>query len=259
MNATIRVTIVTGIVACRVMADRATTTAPPLRSSLSLLSQLGVTWARDKEPRPYCRGGEWAAGELPLPSLLTNTSLRGATVRSRLLNASATRVGSVAAPFGPSPYQSAHHSHTLPCMSHKPQAFACFVPTGWILLSLLFECQANLSKSPANRPVVPPRQAHSHCASVGSVHRHPAGNRPFAFSFRQNSDAVSQLTVSTGSSLPLKLLGLLPDTASHCACVTSVRPSQNDLVSVTWWGVSSGARASHSHCFCRYWMAMFRD
>jgi hypothetical protein len=39
----------------------------------------------DQEPRPYCRGGEWKAGESPLPALLTYPSLRGATVRSRLL------------------------------------------------------------------------------------------------------------------------------------------------------------------------------
>ena len=42
-------------------------------------------------------------------------------------------VGSVTAPDGYVPNQSAHHSRTLPCMSYNPQAFGCFCFTGCAL------------------------------------------------------------------------------------------------------------------------------
>ena len=41
-------------------------------------------------------------------------------------------VGSVAEPPGYAPYQSWHHSQTLPFMSYKPQAFGFFSPTGCV-------------------------------------------------------------------------------------------------------------------------------
>ncbi len=63
------------------------------------------------------------------------------------------------------------------------------------------------------------------------------GSRPAArsraVSFPQNSIASSHDTASTGWSSPLNSLGLLPITAVHCPCVTSVRPSQKGCVSFT--------------------------
>ena len=50
--------------------------------------------------------------------------------------------GSIASPRGFGSYQSAHHSHTLPCMSYKPQALAFFSPTGCVCLSEFPLCQA---------------------------------------------------------------------------------------------------------------------
>ena len=46
----------------------------------------------------------------------------------------------------------------------------------------------------------------------------------FAFSLSRNCWQSSQLTCSTGLFGPLKLLGLLPITASHCSCVTRYLP-----------------------------------
>ncbi len=40
-------------------------------------------------------------------------------------------LGSV--PYAKVPYQSRHHSHTLPCMSYNPHGFALFDPTGWVV------------------------------------------------------------------------------------------------------------------------------
>ena len=40
--------------------------------------------------------------------------------------------GSVTGSAAYLPYQSCTHSHTLPCMSYRPQAFGCSCPTGWV-------------------------------------------------------------------------------------------------------------------------------
>jgi len=42
-----------------------------------------------------------------------------------------------------------HLSHTFPCMSYKPHAFGCFVPTGCVVFPLLALCHPIASKSPA--------------------------------------------------------------------------------------------------------------
>ena len=106
---------------------------------------------------------------------------------------------------------------------------------------------------PSFRAVIaPPRQAYSHCASVGRANRYPAGMRPAARSrsvnFTQNASASSRLTQYTGKSsptprLPLpKAAGMSPITSCHCACVTSYWPIQKGCVSVTSCCVSSSCR-----------------
>lgn len=69
------------------------------------------------------------------------------------------------------PYQSEHHSHTLPCISYNPQAFGDFWPTGCSMPPELGEnqacpCNAASSSIPYQRVVVPARDAYSHCASL---------------------------------------------------------------------------------------------
>src|SRR6187455_1318796 len=82
-------------------------------------------------------------------------------------------------PLGPGEYQSAHHSYALPNMSCNPNGFAFFVPTGcanWTLAVMRVSwVQAISSKTLGSFPTPnsvgdPPRQANSHCASVGSVY-----------------------------------------------------------------------------------------
>ena len=124
-------------------------------------------------------------------------------------------VGSVTAPAVYGPYQSAHHSQTLPIVSCRPSGFAAFVATALVMLPLLAEYHATFVSVPKSAVVVPPRHAYSHSASVGS--RMPVSE--------QKLWAFSQLMRSTGLFGRFgKLLGLLPITPCHCACVTSVRP-----------------------------------
>src|SRR5262249_39625282 len=153
------------------------------------------------------------------------------------------------------------HSQTLPCISCSPQGFAGFRPTSCVRLSELTAYHAKsprrFSESPKLHVVcVPPRQAYSHCASVGSVYSQPAGSRPSrrscSVSARQNALASSHDTCSTGNlsvsrpttnSLPApveaKLLGLLCAfglflvTPRYSPCVASYLPSQKPRVSFT--------------------------
>src|ERR1022692_2342843 len=113
-------------------------------------------------------------------------------------------------------------------MSYSPQAFGFFSPTECVLLPEFAAYQAYspscFSSSPKqNLPVLPARQAYSHCASVGNTNLPPCPP-VFALSFTRNCWQSSQLTCSTGFLGPLKWLGLLPITASHCSCVTSYLP-----------------------------------
>ena len=110
-------------------------------------------------------------------------------------------------------------------MSNSPHAFFVFRPTGWGSYLVLSSYQPMSSRRPvpAYGPVLPPRQAYSHSASVGN--RMPA--------FWQNSTQSSHETCSTGRSSPLCSEGLFPITLLHCACVTSVRANQKPFVSVT--------------------------
>ena len=62
-----------------------------------------------------------------------------------------------------------------------------------------------------------------HCASVGNWNL-PAPEPACALRLPRNCWQSSQLTISTGFFGPLKLLGLLCMTASHCSCVTRYLP-----------------------------------
>jgi hypothetical protein len=99
------------------------------------------------------------------------------------------------------------------------------------------QASAQLVSSPKENEVdvaAPPRAARSHSASVGS--RNFVVPR-YWFSFPMKLEEVQldpvvppqmsfQLTISTGQSRPqlVKYEGLLPITATHCRCVTSVEP-----------------------------------
>src|SRR5258708_28151712 len=105
-------------------------------------------------------------------------------------------------------------------MSYKPQAFACFCPTGCVLYSALVVYQAIAFGSPASSPVVPARQAYSHSASLGKRYWQPSF---CAFNFLMNYCASSGETCSTGHFSPqlLKVEGLLPFTFGYCSSSTS--------------------------------------
>ena len=116
-------------------------------------------------------------------------------------------------------------------MSYRPHAFGILPPPVCVWPIPLRWYQAMACKAASLFPeyhtdVVPARQAYSHSASVGSRYSARAacsgGSSP---SLRQNADASSQLTVSTGRvGSPWFLLGLLPTTRSYSACVTSYVP-----------------------------------
>ena len=87
-------------------------------------------------------------------------------------------IGSPPLPSHTSPYQSWHHSHTFPCMSYNPKVFGFFSPTGCGLSPEFALYQAYspscFSSSPKqNLPVLPARQAYSHCDSVGNTNLPP--------------------------------------------------------------------------------------
>src|ERR1700733_4102886 len=65
--------------------------------------------------------------------------------------------------------QSLVHSTTLPSMSCSPYPLGCFCPTGCVVLLLFPPYQAIWPTSPYRLPVLPPRAAYSHSASVGSL------------------------------------------------------------------------------------------
>src|SRR5262249_41477245 len=125
------------------------------------------------------------------------------------------------------PYQSCTHSHTLPCMSYRPQAFRCSCPTGCVVLPALSANQAYLLNWPLSSPklyavVEPARAAYSHSASVGRRYFVPPS---LALSLSINCCTSSQETLSTGRlASPLNWLGLFPITASHWPWVTSWIP-----------------------------------
>src|SRR4029450_3296167 len=115
-------------------------------------------------------------------------------------------------------YQSCTHSHTLPCMSYRPQAFGCSFPTRCVVLSALPPNQAYLPNWLLSSPklyavVEPARAAYSHSASVG---RRYFVLPSLELSLSINFCTSSQETVSTGRLVsPLNWLGLFPITASH--------------------------------------------
>ena len=134
----------------------------------------------------------------------------------------------------------AHHCQTFPCMSYSPQEFGFFPPTGWVLSPEFAAYQAyspsSASLSPKEcRVLLPARQAYSHWASVGNAN-FPPWAPTLALSFSRNCWQSSQLTFSTGFFGPLKWLGLLPMTASHCSCVTGYFPMENGLLILTRCG-----------------------
>ena len=96
-------------------------------------------------------------------------------------------LGSVTDPEGYSPYQSEHHSHTLPCMSYKTHALAGYVPTGDVfsrfgpfvsvpygLVPSQLACLPFNWLPKLNGVIVPARHAYSHSASVGKRYLRPA-------------------------------------------------------------------------------------
>ncbi len=50
------------------------------------------------------------------------------------------------------PSSRTHHSTTLPCMSNRPQLFAFFCATGWVVRSAFSLYQANLPRSAVSAP-----------------------------------------------------------------------------------------------------------
>src|SRR3989338_769304 len=133
-------------------------------------------------------------------------------------------------------------------MSYKPQALGCLVATGLVVLPLLPAGFANppyqptLSRSPLPQYscCAPARQAYSHSASLGRRYFFPV----LALSASINAWASSQLTCSTGQLSPQlpNLLGLLPMSAFHWPCVTSVLPIAKVRLMVTWCtGISLGS------------------
>src|SRR5687768_4711630 len=105
--------------------------------------------------------------------------------------------GSVTSRRGYGPLCVPHHSHTLPVMSCSPHGIASYVPTGAtngcpsstshvvrghcactffrLRSPTLARCPVLSSSAPhQNRAPLPPRHAHSHCASVGRAYSHPA-------------------------------------------------------------------------------------
>ena len=124
----------------------------------------------------------------------------------------------------------AHHSHTFPSMSYRPQEFASFPATGWVSLRYYPVPRDRIEIFGYRAPFVPARQAYSHWASEGSDSSRPSKREFNAFT---NSWHLSQLTDSTGrSAVPwddpraLKWLGFPPITADHSA-VHGVSKIQN--------------------------------
>src|SRR5271154_3683306 len=86
-----------------------------------------------------------------------------------------------------------------------------------------FQATVAGSAPPEKGPRLPARQAASHSASLGRRACAPWARSPRR---RQNSWQADQETWSTGSSLPVVLLGLLPITVFHSCWVHSVSASQ---------------------------------
>src|SRR5262245_38661325 len=126
-------------------------------------------------------------------------------------------------------------------MSYRPHALGFFLPTGCVSSSEFSAYQATSLSESGNGVDDPARAAYSHSASVGRRYRYPSFR---SFKRLMKSWASSLLTVSTGRSPPLIVLGLEPITLSHCACVTSYFPISIGLV--TWTGWVGFSSALHS-------------
>ncbi len=150
-------------------------------------------------------------------------------------------VGLTCMPSLYAPYQSAHHSHTLPNMPQSPQPFGCSSPIGWINLPESGSCPPTCATSAQQSPCVPERAAYSHSASVGSRY-FPS---PFALIFFVNFCASFHDTLPTGRSGHLTIPLCIPITDSHCACVTGYFPNQYPRwIRTRWTGCSSWAAST---------------
>ena len=137
--------------------------------------------------------------------------------------------GSVAAPGGYGPYQSWHHSHTLPGMSWRPQAFAGLFAHGMRAAAALPRCQAIASAASGRRRWVAGGRAGAAGVFPLRLGRQGEGAAALAASQSRKARASLKVTMVTGCASVCGKPGLRQVNSLRCTSFPPSKPKPPDV------------------------------